>query len=162
MTLYTCQHDSGCQAPSRGRAASGRNALRKPAMCQALTSRRPIPCLTFHRPMTCLDTQKVLSNVPQDIKCSAPRRRKMHDNSMYYFACRCTNEVIHANSMYLFEIASKTMHTEELAAAKPPPTLRYASTLMRFRKIHAISMYNFICAATCEIIHAIIACVLLP
>ena len=32
-----------------------------------------------------------------------------------------------------FEIASKTMHTEELAAASPPPTLLYVSTLMRFR-----------------------------
>ena len=79
-------------------------------------------------------TEKVLSNVPQDIECSAPRRRKIRDNSMYYFACRCTNEITQANSMIFFEIASKTMHTEELAAAKPPPTPLYASTLMRFRK----------------------------
>ena len=43
--------------------------------------------------------------------------------------------------------ASKSMHIEELTAA---------STLMRSEKIHAISMYNFICAATCEIIHTII------
>ena len=49
------------------------------------------------------------------------------------------------------------MHIGELAAAKPAPTLLYASTLIRFRtKIHAISMYDFICAATCEIMHAII------
>ena len=86
-----------------------------------------LPCRAGHPPAT----NKVLSNVPQDIKCSAPRRRKIHDNSMYYFACRCKNEIIH--SMYFFEIASKTMHREELAAAKPPPTLLYASTL-RFRK----------------------------
>ena len=69
-------------------------------------------------------------NVPPQ----GPRRRKIHDNSMYHFACRCTNEIIHANSMCAFEIASNTMHTEELAAAKPPPTLLYASTLMQFRK----------------------------
>ena len=94
----------------------------------------PIPTRKHYRKLRRNTTHKVLSNVPQDIRCSAPRRRKIHDNSMYYFACRCTNEIIHANSMYFFEIASKTMHTEELAAAKPPPTLLFASTLMRFRK----------------------------
>ena len=36
------------------------------------------------------DTQKVLSNIPRDVKRSAPRWRKLHDDSMYYFACRCT------------------------------------------------------------------------
>ena len=78
-------------------------------------------------------TQKVLSNLPQDNKIS---------NSMYYVACRCTNEITRPNSTYVFEIASKTMHTEELAAAKPPPTLLYASTLMRFRKITLGGTFN--------------------
>ena len=78
-------------------------------------------------------TQKILSNVPQDIECSAPQRRKIHDNSMYYFACRCTNEIIYANSMFFFKIASKSMRIEELVAVSPPPTLLCEQFFMRFR-----------------------------
>ena len=101
-------------------------------------------------------TQKILSNVPQDITCSAPRRRKIHDNSMYFFASRCTNKIIHATSMYFFEIASKSMHTEELAAGRRHHLFCVHVFWCDFKKIHAISMQNFICAATCEVIHAII------
>ena len=75
---------------------------------------------------------------------------------MYYFACRCTNEVIHANSMIFVEIASKSMHIEEgggFAAANSSVCMVFDAISTQ---IHAISMYNFICAETCEIIHAII------
>ena len=96
-----------CEAGSIGEMAS--------ETIQVFTSARPDNETEFLLSVAPIgafrDTQKVLSNVPQDIKCPAPRQRKIHDNSMYCFACRCTNEIIHANSMYFFEIVSNTMHT---------------------------------------------------
>ena len=72
----------------------------------------------------------VLSNVPRDIKCSAQWQRKTHDNSMYDFACRCTNDIIPSKYRNLL----KNHAHRRLGGGEAAASLLYASTLMRFRK----------------------------
>ena len=100
-------------------------------------------------PLSCRNTQKILSNVPQDINVSP------HGGEKYMIIACIISHVAQMQLYILIACIFSKSHqkpcTQKSWRRRSRRQLFYMHRLWHdFEKMHAMSMYNFICAATCE------------